>query len=302
MGRGATADGRRCVSILMPVERSQLFPVGGRGGYNTAVPAPPTIDPWQAVVLGAVQGATEFLPVSSSGHLALAGALFGIDPEAGGHLLAVVVHGATLLAVIVAFWRDLARLCRVLAGAPEGRREFLALVVGTLPLAVALVPGVREAVVHLEGDVRAVGAALLVSALALASTRAARPEDAPLTPGRALVVGLAQLCAIVPGISRSGSTIAAGLWLGLAPDRAARFSFLLSVPAIVGAQVVEAGHLGEGPVPPVPVLAAAFAASFVVGLACLSWLLSLVRRGRLWLFVPYLLLAGTAALVLGASS
>ncbi|RMG97890.1 MAG: undecaprenyl-diphosphate phosphatase [Deltaproteobacteria bacterium] len=260
---------------------------------------PSPVDPWQALVLGAVQGATEFLPVSSSGHLALAARLFGIDPAAGGHLLSVVVHGGTLAAVLVAYRRDVARLIRGLAGARDGRRELAMLVVGTLPLVLALVPGVRDAVVALEGNVRAVGAALVVTALLLASTRWAPPRNAPVSAVRALAIGVAQLGAIVPGVSRSGSTIATGLWLGLAPDDAARFSFLLSIPAILGAQIVEAAHLAEGPPLPTSTLALAFVASFVVGFACLTWLLAIARRGRLWVFVPYLLVVGTVAIALG---
>ncbi len=251
-----------------------------------------------AILLGAVQGATEFLPVSSSGHLALASALLGVDPAAGGHLLAVVTHGGTLLAVLVYFHADLRRLARGLAGDPVGRRELLALAAGTAPLVLALLPGFRDGVLALEGRPRAVGVALVVTALLLLSTRFAPPKDRPLSPLRAVLVGLAQLGAVVPGISRSGSTIAAGLWLGLAPDRAARFSFLLSVPAILGAQVVEAAHLADAPAVPPTMLALAFATSFAVGLSCLAWLLRLVQRGRLWLFVPYLLVVGVAALVL----
>ncbi len=258
----------------------------------------------EAAVLGAVQGATEFLPVSSSGHLALAAAWMGVDPQAGGHVLAVVVHVATLLAVTWAFRRDLWGLARDLfaagdVGGAVARREVLNLFVGTLPLLVVLVPGVRAAIIALEGDVSAVGVALCATGLLLLTTRRNAGGRRSVTPGLAALIGLAQLVAVTPGVSRSGSTIAVALLLGVAPAEAARFSFLLSVPAVAGAAVLELAHLSEGPRLAPDVLAVAFAASLLVGLAALNAMLRLVRGGRLWAFAPYLLLVGAVAIALG---
>jgi undecaprenyl-diphosphatase len=262
-----------------------------------------------AAFLGALQGVAEFLPISSSGHLSLAEAWLGVDAEAAGHSFNIVVHAGTLLAVLLVYRRDLVELCRGLFDAeavPWARPMWLALILGSLPLGLVLIPGVEDAVVAMESNVRAVGLALLLTAGLLAfSHRRVTPIDDPVeppTPAQVLVIGIAQLLAVAPGVSRSGSTIAAGLALGLGRARAARFSFLLSIPAITAATGKEALGLltSEAPLSfdPGP-FALGFAVSFVVGLASLSLLLRLIERVGLLPFVPYLLALGTIALIVG---
>ncbi|MEM6997021.1 MAG: undecaprenyl-diphosphate phosphatase [Myxococcota bacterium] len=281
----------------------------------TAAPAEPTAAPTLslpiAAFLGAIQGATEFLPVSSSGHLALAQAWLSVDPNAAGHRFNIVVHAGTLLAVLWLYRTDVRALASVvvrpLDDTPD-RRMLIAMVVATLPLGLAVLPGVEPFVVMLEQSPRYVGIALLVTAsvLALAFRRSGPVPDepnraAPTLPAAA-GVGLAQLLAVVPGISRSGSTIAAGLAIGLDREQAARFSFLISIPAIAGATVLEGLKVIRAPSAgdiPWAAYALGFATSFVVGLVCLRWLLVLVRGGKITGFVVYLAIVGSIAIALG---
>ena len=255
-----------------------------------------------AIVLGVVQGVAEFLPISSSGHLAIGQALLGVDPSVGGLKLNVLLHAGTLLAVLVVFRRDLWGLITALApsaGPSNARARVVAIVAGSSPLVLALVPAVEHTIVQIELSMVAVGIALLCTAAMLGLSHRADPPDdppelAPTLKG-ALLIGLAQVIAIIPGISRSGSTIAAGLGLGMGRERAARFSFLLSVPA-VGAATLKTGlefaaspnSTGGELLPYV----AGFFASFVVGLASLTGLLRLIRRFGMLPFVPYLIAVG----------
>jgi undecaprenyl-diphosphatase len=262
-----------------------------------------------AAVLGAVQGLTEFLPVSSSGHLALAAAFFGVDPGAGGHRFSVVAHAGTLLAVLWMYRRDVVELAQVplrLRTPSPARQTLLMMVVATLPLLVVVLPGVEQAVVEVESHPRWVGGFLLTTA-AILFVAFRRPSEAgidfdpaPPTLRQAIVVGFAQLLAVLPGVSRSGSTIAAGLGMGLSRAGAARFSFLISIPAILGATVLELRKLGDEPSAgdPLPYVVG-FVVSFAVGLACLRLLLLIVRHGRIHGFVIYLALVGTAAILWG---
>ena len=263
-----------------------------------------------AVALGALQGATEFLPVSSSGHLALGQAFFGVDPEAGGHRFSIVAHAGTLLAVLWMYRRDVLELAKVplqpTADSPA-RRMLLMMIVATLPLLLVLAPGVEDAILVVESHPRLVGGCLLLTAVVLfvafrrKSEAGEELDPPPPSPRQALLVGLAQMVAVLPGVSRSGSTIAAGLGLGMSRSAAARFSVLISIPAILGALVLELRKLGRDTagIDPWP-YAAGFVVSFVVGLACLRLLLLLVRRGRIGGFVVYLAVVGTAALVWGS--
>lgn len=238
----------------------------------------------QLLVLAVVQGIGEFLPISSSGHLLLVGALWD---RAGYHVLRdtltveILLHGGTLLAILVVYWR---RLWRLLGA---DRRVIGLLIVGTLPAVVVGLPLHEIEACHqwIENPLLA-GCMLPVTGLLLLWA-ARRPEGAldytQMTYGQALLIGLAQAVAILPGISRSGATIVAGLAVGLRREAAASFSFLLAVPAISGALVLglrklawsdfsreEFGRLGL-----------ATAVSFFVGLAALAWLLRWLRQGRL---------------------
>jgi undecaprenyl-diphosphatase len=265
-----------------------------------------------AALLGALQGATEFLPVSSSGHLALGQRIFGIDAESAGHRFSIAVHAGTLLAVLWIYRRELYTLVTAAlhpGTKSDGRDWIVAIVVATLPLGIVLVPQVEDAVLAVEGQPKLVGVALWFTALVLflGFRRAPAPSDRPPDPRApslrtALGIGLAQLVAVLPGVSRSGSTISAALALGLDRERAARFSFLISIPAISGAVVLKVKKILDAPssttLDPLP-YAVGFLTALVVGFLCLRLLLVLVRGGRITPFVIYLAIVGTIAVVLG---
>jgi undecaprenyl-diphosphatase len=254
----------------------------------------------EAILLGVLQGLTEFLPVSSSGHLVLAERAFGW--EGGGLAFEVSVHLATLLAVLIVLRRDVAGLVRGaldlarLRTAGEDARLLLFVAIGTVP---AVVVGLllKDAVEEAFDSPRFAAAGLLVTAAILLSTRWRRREERPLGAVAAIAIGCAQALAIAPGISRSGSTIAAALLLGIAASRAFTFSFLLSIPAILGATVLELA--GESLDPGLlRVCLVAGTAAFLSGTLALVVLRGVVQRGRLALFAPYCVAVGILALIL----
>ncbi len=254
------------------------------------------------IILAVVQGLTEFLPVSSSGHLVLLQHMLGA--REGDVFFDVVLHVGTLGSVLVVYRAEVRRLLRLDAAA---RSYVFALAVGTLP-AVVVGLAAKDAIEGIFGRPVFAAGGLLLTAVVLFSTRAAyRPSVEgpaawePHAPRswRALVVGTAQALAILPGVSRSGATIAASLWLGIERAEAARFSFLLSVPAIAGALVLQ---LADGAVVDrldggaAASLAVAAAAAFGVGLLAIRWTALAVVRAHFWKFSFYCLGVGSIAL------
>ena len=267
-----------------------------------------------AILLGALQGATEFLPVSSSGHLVAAQELLGM--ESPGVFLEVCLHFGTLVAILVVFRAELARvvldgfrgLGLLLRG--EGHRiaeqaaawpTCVAIIVGTVPAAAAGMLWERSIERLFDGNLSACGVFLFVTGLVLLASRYAPPGSVKtLSPGRGLLIGLAQAVALLPGISRSGSTIVAGLFLKLERDTAVRFAFLLAVPALAGAMLWKL--IRPGAVAPsvawLPLIVGTVV-SALVGTVCLVLLVSVIRKGRLHLFAAYCLPAGAILFVLG---
>jgi undecaprenyl-diphosphatase len=269
------------------------------------------------LLLALVQGLAEFLPISSSGHLRILQALFGLkDPLT---VVDVLLHLGTLVSVLIVYRAEVARLTvaglRLLArplAAPERIRSdpdarLLALVtLATLPTtAIALTLGglLDRAAAHIAF----VGGALIVNGgiLWLLDVRSRRLAAAPhlarplsaLTARDALLIGVAQGLAITRGISRSGSTITAGVVLGLRQDAAATFSFLLAIPAIVGAVILHLSDLSPSDAEHVPLALVAAVLAGLVGYVALRWLLGLLDRGRLGLFASYSALVGLVTLV-----
>jgi len=240
------------------------------------------------VLLGVVQGVTEFLPVSSSGHLVVAQALLGTGKAS--LVEDVALHVGTLLAVVVFYRADLGSLLRGLVERGEGgsaaRRTASLLLLANVPSAVVGI-GFRDQLEVLFDRPGFVAVAFLATGAALLATRWARRGEGRVGLVAAVVMGLAQALAILPGFSRSGWTIAVGLFLGVRPAEAARFSFLMSIPAIGGAALLQARDLDPAAVAVAPLLAGVFAAA-VVGLLCLAWLVRLVRAMALHRFTPYL--------------
>lgn len=268
----------------------------------------------EAVVLGITQGITEFLPISSDGHLILIPSLFGWDRFGLG--FDVVLHAATLLATVVYFRHDVVRLAVALFSKAEERARDKRLgwfiIIATIPsalVALAFEPLVDSVETLAMGtQVTIVGAFLLVTAALLGGSEllarrsahtVATAEEIPL--GKALLVGLAQGFAVAPGLSRSGTTIAAGVALGIKRDEAARFSFLLSIPIITAAtakKILIDVILGGGTLPPALPLTVGLITTAVVGYLAIALLLPYVRRHSLWAFAIYTALAGTAILVM----
>lgn len=261
----------------------------------------------QALLLGLVQGFTEFLPVSSSGHLELGKALLGIEGESN-ITFTVVVHGATVLSTLVVFWKEIWRL---LKGTFEFRLNeethyVLKLIVSMIP--VLLVGIFLESWVEsfFTGNILFVGFMLLITASLLALTHFVkiRNTDKPITYGSAFVIGVVQAIATLPGISRSGSTIAAGMLLGIDKKLVAQFSFLMVLVPVIGAnllQVLQSGEAGAAPVVAthwLP-LAIGFIAAFFSGLVACTWMINLVKKGKLIWFAVYCLIIGCLAIGLG---
>jgi undecaprenyl-diphosphatase len=250
---------------------------------------------WQGILLGLVQGLTEFFPVSSSGHLAVVEALIGVRTP--GLFVEVALHVATLASVLMIYGRRLAALA---LGVARGRREDVRyaglLILATIPAGVVgvLFHARVEAAFH---ALDFVGAAFIVTGLVLWSTRRRSGQAREPTVGQALVVGAAQAVAIFPGISRSGSTVSAALWCGIAAERAAEFSFLLAIPTIGGAALLEGRHAvaDAGVVGAWPLLASCVVA-FVSGAWSIRFLVRLLRRGRFHAFAPYCWVVGALTL------
>ena len=263
------------------------------------------------VILAVVQGVAEFLPVSSSGHLAVLGALFGFR-EDRSLALGIVLHAGSLLAILVFYFRTLLGFFR--------REQFhllLMVIAGTIPAGLAGVAlklsGLDE---KLFGDPVVIGLAFLITATLLRLSEKpkliVRPEaerDLPptgleaITLRQALVVGVSQMFAILPGLSRSGTTITAGILTGVERSAAGTFSFLLAIPAIGGAAFLELFSLCREGLPveeggvTLPMMAAGLLISGLVSFFALAWLTRLIRRGRLSGFSWYLYAVGIAVIL-----
>lgn len=267
-----------------------------------------TIEPAQAVLLGLVQGLTEFLPVSSSGHLVIMQDLLGV--ELPGLSFEVAVHGGTLAAVLAAFGAKLWRLLRgiaavVLAGSrdPEHREAATwaaAVMVGTIPAAVAGL-FLRQLWEGWFQSPQVAGMGLVLTGFILYGAGRFQGRHGPgrkLGMGRALAIGLVQAVSLTPGVSRSGSTIAAGLGVGLGRQAAAEFSFLLSIPAVGGAVLLDLAQRTPGmPRDDVTALALGAVAAAISGYAAIRALMKFVLAGRLHLFSYYVWAAGVLVIV-----
>jgi undecaprenyl-diphosphatase len=250
----------------------------------------------QAVILGAVQGITEFIPISSSGHLVLVPEALGWDEP--GLAFDVLLHVASLVALVAYFRRDLVRLLRGVATGDRGsRRLFALLAIGTVPAALA---GIALGDYFEESfeDPPAAAVQLVITAAILVvgerlATRSTSPRRAipDLTATDAALVGTAQAVAILPGISRSGATIATALGLSVARDDAARFSFLLAIPALFGAALVQLPDL-SGVALGAGAGVAGFAASLVTSYAAIWGLIRYLRTRTLYPFAVYCVVAG----------
>lgn len=253
---------------------------------------------WEGVFLGFLQGATEFLPVSSSGHLVMGQTLLGLRLPGLG--FEVALHLATLLSVLIVYRLRLAVLARGLVSGDPAARAYVGLILAaSVPAAVV---GIGfESRFEVLFDLPAVtGWALIVTGFILWSSRGALGRAPDAQPGlpEAVLIGLAQAVAIIPGISRSGSTVVMGLWRGVEPEEAAAFSFLLSIPAIAGAALLKLPELSTGVAgAPRSILLLGAAVACVTGVLAIRTFVAMLRHRSFHRFAPYLWLAGSLFLL-----
>ncbi|MBQ7571644.1 MAG: undecaprenyl-diphosphate phosphatase [Bacteroidaceae bacterium] len=263
----------------------------------------------QAFILGLIQGLTEYLPVSSSGHLTIASTLFGLDGEQN-LTFTVAVHVATVLSTLVVLWKEIVWILRGLFrwdGRMNAEQRYaLAIVVSMIPVGIV---GLffKDYVEAIFGSgLFIVGCCLLLTAALLIFSYYARPrQKEEISLGDAFVIGLAQAAAVLPGLSRSGSTIATGLLLGNKKERLAQFSFLMVIPPILGEALLdvmkamkhgtEAATAGIGLWP----LVIGFLTAFVSGCLACKWMIGIVRRGKLVYFGVYCAIVGLLLIILG---
>jgi len=256
---------------------------------------------WFAALLGLIQGLTEFIPVSSSAHLRIVPALLGLDDP--GAAFSAVIQLGTLGALLIYFFKDIfidmPKAMLTDRSSPDARMPFY-LILGTLPI-VILGLSFKDMI---EGDLRSlyvVASALVAVGILMAFSDRTRGEKTlvQMTFPLALMIGLAQACALVPGVSRSGSTIVCAVLLGFTPAAAARFSFYLGIPAIGGAGIFQLRdafeNVGDGAI---TAIAVGTAVSAVSGYLCIAWLMRYLSRGKLSPFGFYRIALGLLLVVL----
>lgn len=257
---------------------------------------------FEALILGLLQGLTEFLPVSSSGHLELGSALFGLEEE--NLTFSIIVHGATFLSVLVVFRYDILQLITGLLRFKwndETKFVFL-LVISAIPVGIVGVVFKTEIEALFSGNILFVGIMLLITSLLLLLTQLAPPQKKEVNIGSAIIIGLAQTLAILPGISRSGATISTALYLGIDREKATRFSFLMVLIPIFGASFFEVMELAAAAEPSATATSSLLTgamAAFLSGLLACSWMLKIVRHGKLAYFSIYTAIAGILAIYFG---
>lgn len=257
----------------------------------------------QALILGLIQGLTEYLPVSSSGHLAIGSYLFGINGE-DNLAFTIVVHVATVLSTFVILWNEIDWIFRGLFKFKmnDETKYFLNIVVSMIPIGIV---GVffKDTVEEIFGSgLLIVGCMLLLTALLLTFSYFAKPRvKENISWKDALIIGLAQACAVMPGLSRSGSTIATGLMLGNKKEKMAQFSFLMVIPPILGEALLDVikmakGHNPFGDVSTIA-LVVGFVAAFVSGCMACKWMINIVKKGKLIYFGIYCAIAGAVTII-----
>jgi len=255
---------------------------------------------FQALVLGLIQGLTEFLPVSSSGHLEIAKSIFGIDPDSSFYFT-VAVHGATVLSTIFVFWKEILNL---ITGSlkfkmNEETSYTLKIIISMIPVGIAGIL-LKDPIERLfNGNLVFIGLMLLVTSTVLALAHFIRKGDRSIGYKDAFIIGIAQAIAVIPGISRSGSTIATGLMIGNKKEEIAKFSFLMVLLPVLGANLLEIlsgdvtmNSAGLGSV------VIGFIAAFVSGYFACKWMISLVKRSKLIWFSIYCAVVGLLSIFL----
>lgn len=268
----------------------------------------------QALLMGLLQGLTEYLPVSSSGHLTIASTLFGIDGEEN-MLFTIMVHVATVLSTIVILggeiWNIIKGMFGPLNNGAQGlnrlnpdQRYVFNILVSMIPIGIVGVFFKEQVEAIFGSGMTIVGICLLVTALLLTFSYYARPREREnISLGHAFIIGLAQAIAVLPGLSRSGSTIATGLMLGEKKSNMAQFSFLMVIPPILGEALLDVLKMVKGESLGAEIgwlpLTVGFLAAFISGCVACKWMIGIVKKGKLIYFAYYCAIAGVISLIYG---
>lgn len=269
---------------------------------------------FQTLLMGLLQGLTEYLPVSSSGHLTIASTLFGIDGEEN-MLFTIMVHVATVLSTIVILGGEIWKIIKGMFGPlnpgakglnclnPD-QRYVLNILVSMIPIGIVGVFFKDQVEAIFGSGMTIVGICLLVTALLLTFSYYARPrERESISLGHAFIIGLAQAIAVLPGLSRSGSTIATGLMLGEKKSNMAQFSFLMVIPPILGEALLDVLKMVKGESLGAEIgwmpLTVGFLAAFISGCVACKWMIGIVKKGKLIYFAYYCAIAGVISLLYG---
>ncbi|MBO5549858.1 MAG: undecaprenyl-diphosphate phosphatase [Prevotella sp.] len=262
------------------------------------------MDWFEALILGFIQGLTEYLPVSSSGHLAIGQALFGMEDGEENLMFTVAVHVATVLSTLVIFWFEIAKIFRGLFKFEYNAetKYVLSIIVSMIPVGIV---GVffKDYVEAIFGSgLLVVGCCLLITSALLTFSYYAKPRQKEhISFKDAFIIGLAQAVAVLPGVSRSGSTIATGLLLGNKKEKLAQFSFLMVIPPILGEALLDIlksakGENVMGSIEVLP-LTIGFLAAFLSGCLACKWMVNIVKRGKLIYFGIYCAIIGVATII-----
>jgi len=261
------------------------------------------MDILDALILGIIQALTEFLPVSSSGHIELGKAFLDVK-NADDPAFTIIVHAATTLSIILVYRQDIFQIIQDLLKFEwnESTQFICKIFISMIPVGIVGLFFKDHVDILFQGNVAFVGWMLIITGLILAVTVRLKDGDGSITFGNSLIIGLAQAVAVLPGISRSGSTIVTALLLGVSPTKAARFSFLMVILPILGITLLEVGDLVSGKeqqtIGMLPLLTG-FIGSFVVGVFACKWMIKFVREGKLIYFAVYCFVVGIIALVIG---
>ena len=260
----------------------------------------------QALILGIIQGLTEYLPVSSSGHLAIGQALFGLADGESNLTFTVVLHVATVLSTVVVLWSEIVWIFRDLFKWKwnEGTRYIVNILISMIPVAIV---GFffKDKIEEVFGSgLLIVGIMLIVTATLLTFSYFAKPRQKEHISGfHAFIIGIAQACAVMPGLSRSGSTIATGLLLGDKKEKLAQFSFLMVIPPVLGEALLDVKDMFEmgvseamGGISPLALIVG-FLAAFITGCFACKWMVNLVKKGKLIWFAVYCFIVGGLAII-----
>ncbi|MBN2368670.1 undecaprenyl-diphosphate phosphatase [Candidatus Woesearchaeota archaeon] len=247
---------------------------------------------FEAILLGIIQGVTEWLPISSSGHLVLAQHLLGLQEPV---VFDVVLHFGSLLVILMVYWKDLIELLfGVFRRDMKVINYVLMLIVASVPIAFVGI-FLNDLIKSAFNSTKIVGISLLITSVLLFLSRYVKKKKTELNFVNTLVIGFAQALAILPGVSRSGSTISTGLIQGVEKEEAAKFSFLMAMPAILGANLLEIRHLGE--ITNLPLLGVATLTTIITGYVSLRLLLHIIRKDWFHKFGWYCLVMGLVVLL-----